>query len=280
MSTALLSDLTLIAIDSAVAAGREIMNIYNTGFTTSYKSDESPLTTADIAANTIINEKLKDSGFPILSEEGKEIDFFERRKWQRFWLVDPLDGTKEFIKRNGEFTVNIALINANTPVIGVIYAPVKGLLYFANPEIGSYFIDGILLPDKLLINELEQLIRLSKKLPFFRLPEEFTVLSSRSHQSPETSAIIEKIRQSHPDVNLVNTGSSLKFCRLAEGSAHYYPRFSPTMEWDTAAGHAIAQYAGILIKTFPDGVPLTYNKEVLVNPWFVAYQAGIPDFTG
>ncbi|MBK6345423.1 MAG: 3'(2'),5'-bisphosphate nucleotidase CysQ [Bacteroidales bacterium] len=279
MITPYISHLTLHAIKAAIRAGGLILDIYNTEFTTTYKEDNSPLTTADSAAHNSIAGDLMDTDFPILSEEGKEIPWEVRRQWHYFWLVDPLDGTKEFINRNGEFTVNIALIAADSPVIGVIFVPVSGMLYFANTEIGSYSLDCSLNLFNPLINSLDILIEKSYKLPLPEQQEQFTILASRSHLTKETSAVIERILQIYPESTIINAGSSLKFCRLAEGNAHFYPRFSPTMEWDTAAGHAIAVNAGIEVKKLPGPGSLKYNKEYLVNPWFVAHKTGLPDFT-
>ncbi|MBK6345587.1 MAG: 3'(2'),5'-bisphosphate nucleotidase CysQ [Bacteroidales bacterium] len=280
MITPYISHLTFQAIKAAIKAGQLILDIYNSEYITTFKEDNSPLTTADSAAHRSIAADLAETGFPVLSEEGKEIPREVRQQWHYFWMVDPLDGTKEFISRNGEFTVNIALIAADTPVIGVIYVPVSGMLYFGNKETGSYSLDCSVYPFNDQINGLENLLVNCLKLPLAGLSEQFTILASRSHLTPETSAIIDNILKEYPDSNIVNTGSSLKFCRLAEGNAHFYPRFSPTMEWDTAAGHAIAAYSGIQIKAWPGPGPLKYNKESLVNPWFIARVAGLPDFEG
>ncbi|MFH1119758.1 MAG: 3'(2'),5'-bisphosphate nucleotidase CysQ [Bacteroidota bacterium] len=280
MITPNISHLTLQAIKSAIKAGQLILEIYNSEYITTYKQDNSPLTTADSAAHKSIAEDLAETGFPVLSEEGKEIPWVVRQQWHYFWLVDPLDGTKEFISRNGEFTVNIALIAADTPVMGVIYVPVSGMLYFGSAETGSYSFDCMVNPFNPQINRLDKLLEQCIKLPLSCQAEQFTILASRSHLTQETSTVIEKILEEYPDSNIVNTGSSLKFCRLAEGNAHFYPRFSPTMEWDTAAGHAIAVNAGIQVKAWPGTGPLKYNKESLVNPWFIAQKAGLPDFNG
>jgi len=280
MITPYISHLTLHAIKAAIKAGQLILEIYNSEYTTIYKEDNSPLTTADSAAHKSIAEDLSETDFPVLSEEGREIPWEVRHQWHYFWLVDPLDGTKEFISKNGEFTVNIALVSADTPVIGVIYVPVTGMLYFGNAESGSYSLDCSLNPVNQQINKLDKLLEQCIKLPYPGQPHQYTILASRSHLTPETSSIIDKILKEYPDSNIVNTGSSLKFCRLAEGNAHFYPRFSPTMEWDTAAGHAIAVNAGIQITAWPGNDTLKYNKESLVNPWFFAQKAGLPDFRG
>jgi len=274
-----LSHLTSLAIQAAIAAGKKVIDIYNGDYTTTYKTDLSPLTTADLKAHETIVEFLSESDLPVLSEEGRSISWEVRRKWHYFWLVDPLDGTKEFINRNGEFTVNIALVAGQAPVLGVIYVPVTGMLYFGNPEIGSWCAEDSVSRS---IDEFEPLALLLEKCIRLPLPDsnsKITILASRSHLSPETIEIIEKIKAQNPECQITNAGSSLKFCRMAEGNAHYYPRFGPTMEWDTAAGHAIAALAGISIKSWPDLLTLKYNKENLVNPWFIAFKEGLPDLS-
>lgn len=262
-----------IAIKAAVMAGKEIMEVYNHDFSVELKEDKSPLTEADKRAHLKIVAFLNESGLPILSEEGKSIAFEERNKWKLFWLVDPLDGTKEFIKRNGEFTVNIALIKNNIPVIGVIYAPVLNSLYFACEGIGSFKI----VADFDYLNHLiqsqniaDRFIPLSTKLPVKDYSRPYTVVASRSHSSEETASFIEELKREHAELTLVSIGSSLKICLVAEGAADVYPRFAPTMEWDTAAGHAIALAAGVKVLNGHDRVtPVVYNKENLLNPWFI-----------
>lgn len=273
--------LTLIAIKAAVKAGQQVLEIYNSGYSTTYKEDKSPLTSADVKAHETISAMLSDTDIPLLSEEGRNIPWEKRRTWHYFWLVDPLDGTKEFISRNGEFTVNIALISGHNPVIGVIYVPVSGMLYFANQAIGSWSVDCAQSQVDSETITLEYLLSTGKKLPLEKSSNPVTILASRSHLTPETSGMIERIGELFPDCRIINAGSSLKFCRLAEGNAQYYPRFSPTMEWDTAAGHAIAAFAGISVNAWPGMDSLVYNnKESLVNPWFMAYNKEFPDFAG
>ena len=205
--------------------------------------------------------------YPILSEEGKEVDYEERKSWELLWIVDPLDGTKEFIKRNGEFTVNIALVKDGTPVMGVIYLPVKQQLYFATLEYGAFKCNNI--TSISAIDSLEHLVEISDKLPINDLRDSFIVVASRSHLSPETEEFIAVLSKEHDSVELISSGSSIKICLVAEGKADIYPRFAPTMEWDTAAGHAIALAAGKVI-TQKDGItPLSYNKKDLLNPWFI-----------
>ena len=279
MNALYLSNLTSLAITAAIAAGEKVAEIYSSDYTTTFKADQSPLTTADLAAHETIVGFLKDTDLPVLSEEGRSISWDVRRKWHYFWLVDPLDGTKEFINHNGEFTINIALVAGKSPVMGVIYVPVTGMLYFGNSEIGAWCADVTITQQIHVFESLALLLEKCKKLPIETGNSPITMLASRSHLSPETQEIIEKIQGKYPDCQITNVGSSLKFCRMAEGNAQYYPRFGPTMEWDTAAGHAIAALAGINIKSWPDLLPLEYNKENLVNPWFIAIKEGLPEIS-
>lgn len=278
MKTPHIAQLTLLAIKAALKAGEQVLNIYNSEYSTTFKEDKSPLTTADISSHECIAGFLVEAGFPLLSEEGRNIPWETRRMWHYFWMVDPLDGTKEFISRNGEFTVNIALVAGQNPLIGVIYIPVSGMLYFGNPEIGSWSVDSFSRPIDPEATSLDSLLKICTRLPVKENTEQVTILASRSHLTQETSNIIDRIRHEFADCEIINAGSSLKFCRMAEGNAQYYPRFSPTMEWDTAAGHAIASFAGISVKAWPGMLPLVYNKENLVNPWFIAHKEGLPDF--
>lgn len=256
------------AIYAAYEAGQAILDIYSQDFTVEYKHDKSPITLADKRANQIICEYLKNSEIPILSEEGSEIPFEVRKKWKSFWLVDPLDGTKEFINRNGDFTVNIALISIDTPVAGVIYAPVPDQVYFGLPNHGSFRIQGEKLK-KCNAQNLKELITHCSPLPLVKNLDKFIIIASRSHQNAETSEYIEKIKSYRSNVSYLSKGSSLKFCAIAEGSADLYPRMGPTMEWDTAAGHAIAKHSGCTVLNASTHTPLVYNKESLLNPFFV-----------
>lgn len=259
----LVTDLIHLAVKASLEAGEEIMKIYSTAdFGVEMKSDNSPLTIADRASHKVIMRYLNDTVIPILSEEGDEVTAYEERKnWKQVWIVDPLDGTKEFIKRNGEFTVNIALVEDGTPVFGVIYAPALDVLYYSIPGDGGYVYHSPI---------FEKLDENSEKLPSEILPDTFTIVGSRSHSSPETEAYIEEMKAKHGEVDFAASGSSLKFCLLAEGKAHSYPRFAPTMEWDTAAGHAILEASGGKVVTWPDQKPLRYNREELRNPSFLA----------
>lgn len=249
-------ELLATAIKAALDAGRDIMEIYDdpeADFGIERKADNSPLTRADKAAHARIMTYLEPTSIPVLSEEGAHLPYDERRTWQRLWIVDPLDGTKEFIKRNGEFTVNIALVEDCAPVMGVIYVPVKQQLYYGIVGEGA--------------TKEEDGVRSSLPLPAGE--RAFTVVASRSHLSAETADFIDNLRREHPDLELVSSGSSLKICLVAEGRADIYPRHAPTMEWDTAAGDAIARAAGREVVDATTDEPLRYNKEDLHNPWFV-----------
>lgn len=260
----------LNAIEAALRAGGKILSIYNdpsSDFQVERKADNSPLTIADRKAHETIVKILEDTPFPILSEEGKSLPFEMRNGWETLWIVDPLDGTKEFIKRNGEFTVNIALVLKGKPVMGVIYVPVKKVLYFAEDTLGAYKIEGI---EDLDHKSLDDLISEAVRLPDQSISRtNFVMVASRSHLTPETENYIDKMRAVHGDLELVSIGSSLKICLVAEGRADVYPRFAPTMEWDTAAGHAIASAAGMEVYQAETDLPLQYNKQDLLNPWFV-----------
>ena len=241
-----------IAKEAAKKAGEKILQIYGNEFSVSYKEDKSPLTIADQKSNDIIESYLLKTKIPILSEEGKLTEYKDRKNWKLLWIVDPLDGTKEFVKRNGEFTVNIALVKNGKPILGVIFVPVKGWLYYGSSN-GSFR----------EINEKKV------KLPLDNKSTNFKVVGSRSHQSPETKEYFEDIRKRKRNVEIVSMGSSLKICLVAEGSADVYPRFAPTMEWDTAAGHAIANYAGKKLIDLKTKIEMTYNRPILTNNWFI-----------
>ncbi len=260
------------AVRAALAAGREILDVYaGTDLGIETKSDRTPLTEADRRAHRTIVRGLESTGLPILSEEGRSIPYRERRAWDAFWLVDPLDGTKEFIKRNGEFTVNIALVEGGRPVLGVVMAPAFGELYTGGEEFGAFKIESAGFGN----NDVSPrtILAAGKRLPLARPQGPLRIVASRSHMTPETLAFIEAEKSARGEVELVSKGSSLKICLIAEGAADVYPRFGPTMEWDTAAGQAVALAAGCSV-TQADGVsPLLYNKEDLHNPWFIVRRA-------
>ncbi len=257
----------ILAIAAAVKAGGRIMEVYTspeTDWEVERKADNSPLTIADRKAHAVIAEMLDETGIPVLSEEGAHAPYAERAAWTRLWVVDPLDGTKEFLKRNGEFTVNIALVDAGKPVAGVIYVPATGVLYAGIVDEGAYRADRI----DVLPQTWGGFVASAHRLPC-TAHEGFVAVASRSHLSPETEAFVDECRKRHGEVTLRSAGSSLKICLVAEGDADVYPRLAPTMEWDTAAGHAIAEAAGCRVLNAETGVPLAYNKENLLNPFFV-----------
>lgn len=253
------------AITAALEAGKAILEIYHSGdFDIETKGDKSPLTKADKASHNVIISFLAKTNIPVLSEEGRDILYEERKGWKQLWIVDPIDGTKEFIKRNGEFTVNIALIEKHKPILGVIFVPAKGELYFSTKDIGAF---------KVKIDlesfDFDALVEKASKIPFQREDKTFTIVASRSHMSVETETYVRKMRDIHGKVNLISRGSSLKLCMVAEGTADCYPRFAPTMEWDTAAGQAICEYAGFQVIDWSTKENMLYNREKLLNNWFI-----------
>jgi 3'(2'), 5'-bisphosphate nucleotidase len=258
------------AIDSALLAGKEILDVYNTNFQIDFKEDRSPLTEADRRAHNVIAKSLTKTNIPLLSEEGKNIPYDERKDWETYWLVDPLDGTKEFISRNGEFTVNIALMNQGKPIAGVIYIPATDVLYFGAKEMGAYRLNH-LSENFAIENSLEKIIGFAEKLPLNDTRTAVMVVASRSHLNEQTQSFIEKIKEHHPTAEIVSSGSSLKFCLIAEGLADVYPRFGTTMEWDIAAGHAIAESSGAFVVDEQKN-EMRYNKKDLKNPGFVVYR--------
>jgi 3'(2'), 5'-bisphosphate nucleotidase len=249
-----LRDLLTTAIKAAEAACKDILEVYNSNdFQAEAKGDNSPLTLADKKAHNTISKILKSTKLPILSEEGKSIPYEERKNWEYFWLVDPLDGTKEFIKRNGEFTVNIALIYQSAPVMGVVSVPVTGITYFASAGKGAF------------IKQDDTEIKLPKHHPIDLATSGLRIVASRSHMNDETQEFINKLKEP----KLVSKGSSLKFMLLAQGNADVYPRYAPTMEWDTAAAHAIVNEVGAKVLQFGKKEELLYNKPDLLNPYFL-----------
>ncbi len=251
-------DLEKIAA-TARAAGEQILDIYSRDFEVELKADDSPLTEADRLANAVIMEALATHypDIPVISEENKEVPYSQRSGWSEFWLVDPLDGTKEFVKKNGEFTVNIALVRRGVPVAGVVYLPVDGTLYCAESGAGAFktMADG--LPERISNDR------------HYSTEHEVSVVASRSHPTPETDAFVERLRAEGKVVEFLSAGSSLKLCLVAEGAANVYPRCGPTMEWDTGAAHAVVLEAGRKVIDLETGEPLSYNKPSLLNPWFV-----------
>lgn len=260
------------ALSAAVSAGAEILRFYQEEIEVEAKSDDSPLTKADLAAHHCILEILGNgSDIPILSEESKEVPFSERSSWSTFWLVDPLDGTKEFINKNDEFTVNIALVSDGRPLAGVVYVPALQCLYFGIDGLGAYQLE--IAPEEgpsLACRSLASISEVATEIDGTSKEERpYTVIGSRSHGSPEYEAFVSELAKEHPDLKTISAGSSLKLCRVAEGAADIYPRLGRTMEWDTAAGHGVVQAAGKSVFVFDSEEELRYNKEDLANPWFV-----------
>ncbi len=256
----------LLAIRAALQAGLEIIQVYNSNnFQVEIKADNSPLTRADRAAHNKIMEYLQQTSIPVLSEEGRNIPWDERKQWKQLWIVDPLDGTKEFIKRNGDFTVNIALVQDGIPIFGLVYLPVEKTLYMGLKDKGAFKIKNITVFE---FNSWDGLEKSAIRLPDNKDNRPFTVVASLSHLSPETQEFIDEFKIKHNNMQLFSRGSSLKLCAVAEGSADVYPRFAPTMEWDTAAGQALVEAAGGKVLQV-NGAPLTYNRKDLLNPFFI-----------
>jgi 3'(2'), 5'-bisphosphate nucleotidase len=256
------------ACDIARAAGRRILDVYERGFSVEQKEDRSPLTEADRAAHELICEKLEQltPGVPVLSEESAKVDYEKRAEWKRFWLVDPLDGTKEFINRNGEFTVNIALIEAGVPVLGVVYAPVLGVVYAGTADEGAFReeADGRRTPIRVTTPH-QRPVR---------------VVGSRSHAGDSLGAYLARLEEQLGSHQMVSMGSSLKLCLVAEGKADLYPRLGPTSEWDTAAAQAVVEAAGGQV-TDLQLRPLRYNsKDSLLNPHFLVFGDPGVDWAG
>ena len=260
----------------AKKAGKAIMEIYNEDYKIKYKDDSSPLTEADKISNNIICGFLKKQypKIPILSEENKEITYLQREKWEYYWCIDPIDGTKEFIKKNGEFTINIALIHKNRPVLGIVYAPALELMYYAKQKEGAYleiFENDILINKRELLNKIE---------PRYAT---LNIVASKSHLSAQTQQFIDELSADYGEIKIASKGSSLKLCMIADGSADIYPRLAPTMEWDTAAADAIVRESGKKVYIYDKNLKasdylnigntrlktLLYNKSELLNPYFV-----------
>ncbi len=267
-------DFLLLAANASLEAGRAIMAVYDNkeaDFHIELKPDDSPLTVADKESNRIIVPRLSTTGLPVLSEESKIVPYEERQSWQKLWIVDPLDGTKEYIKRNGEFTVNIALVESHTPVMGVIYVPALKELYWGIVGHGAGKIAqcGYDRP----FADTGSLLNASTPLPCKRDGRGMVVVASRSHLNDATQQFINDLASRHGDISTVSKGSSLKFCLVAEGNADIYPRFAPTMEWDTAAGQAIAMAAGCKVTLADMSGTLSYNRADLLNPSFIVYNS-------
>ena len=254
-----------IAIQASLDAGKEILKVYANPIDVKIKGDNSPLTLADKNANDVINSYLTGTDIPIISEENKQMPYAERKNWNRCWIVDPLDGTKEFIKRNGEFTVNIALIKNGNPILGVIYVPVSKTLYYTSEDAKKAY--------KIILKNENASIDFIFENALEIKPQKDTltvvkVVGSRSHLNEDTKRFILALEKNNK-VEIVSKGSSLKFCLVAEGAADIYPRYAPTMEWDTAAGQAICQAVGVKVINNETKKALQYNKKNLLNPYFL-----------
>ncbi len=262
-------DLLDYAVSAALKAGNAIMKIYNAdSYSMENKPDDSPVTDADIAADEIIKDILSRSGIPVLSEEGKTIPWEQRSKWERCWIVDPLDGTREFINQSGEFTVNIALVEEGRPVTGVVYAPVNDVLFTGNGVQGARRFEKA----SESLPEDDGWLERGQQMPCFDEPG-YGLVASRSHPDERTASFIKEFSSKFPGTRIVSKGSALKLCMIASGEADIYPRYTNISEWDTAAGHAIILSAGgsVVQMNYPDR-ELVYNKKSNVNPWFIAVK--------
>jgi 3'(2'), 5'-bisphosphate nucleotidase len=260
-------------IASVLTAGEKILEIYHSAdFGVETKKDDSPLTKADLESHKELVKYLETTGIPIISEEGKIPDYAERKNYKQYWLIDPLDGTKEFIKKNDEFTVNVALIENGEPILGVVYAPVLGHLYYGEKNKGAYKAvtqsPSLPVPQSPSPLVSQSPVLPSKEIKTNKPKNHLIIVASRSHNNPATEDYIKTIAQNYKTTEIISKGSSLKLVEVAEGKAHIYPRFGPTMEWDTAAAHAIVLAAGGTV-TQPNGDALVYNKEDLLNPFFI-----------
>jgi 3'(2'), 5'-bisphosphate nucleotidase len=277
------------ALAAALRAGEAILDVYDSDFQVHFKGDRSPLTEADRRAHAILTRCLSvitpgpcGAGLPVLSEEGREIPYEQRRGWDLYWLVDPLDGTKEFVKRNGDFTVNIALIDKGRPVLGVVYLPALAEVFFGVEDFGAFHADGPLVRGKGAVSESEASRRAGEVLgaaarlvpvPSGQAFSRLRIMLSRSHRSPEEDRLIAVMRAQYHSVEIADAGSSLKFCRVAQGLGDIYPRFGPTMEWDTAAGQCVLEAAGGEVVDIQSGARLLYNRPNLRNGPFIALGA-------
>lgn len=260
--------------NAAVRAGAAIMTIYNRKeqYNVSLKSDSTPITDADREAHRVIRDYLGRTRIPILSEEGREMLYDERKNWEMFWLVDPLDGTVEFLKGNNEFTVNIALMVNRKAAASVVYVPCLGRMYMAINGLGAKLVEDVK-PDSESERDFESIVQNAVSLPLqCSLSRPKRVALSRSHQTPQTAQLVEEYLKLNPQAEILEQGSSYKFCLLAEGAVDYYPRTTHTYEWDTAAGELILSEAGGRTIALPSGLSLEYNKEDLRNPFFEAFM--------
>ena len=260
--------LLLTAIHASLEAGKAILSVYHGDFNVSLKGDQSPLTKADIDSHEVLTRLMTSTGLPILSEEASNIAFEQRSQWSSFWLIDPLDGTKEFIHRNGEFTVNVALIEAGVPKLGVVFAPASDELYAGIEGMGAWYLSNVS-----AINQIrfEDLISLNVASPIEQSSSHhYTVAVSRSHADEKTSLYLSSLESSKGTIRILEAGSAMKLCLVAARKADEYPRFGPTYEWDIAAGHAVLLGVNKDVISMEDNLRLRYNKPDLINPAFIA----------
>lgn len=263
------NNLAVLVTNTAIDAGKVILEVYDTeDFGVEMKGDNSPLTKADKLANDVIIAALKQTDLPFITEEEKSKPYTERKDWGYAWIIDPLDGTKEFIKKNGEFTVNIALVKNGKPVLGVVYAPVLDEM-FIGVESTALKIDNA---KTLNLGSWDSIVKSGISLPKPKETDKYVAVGSRSHMSPETEEFFDELKEKYGEIEVQSKGSSLKLCMVAEGVADVYPRFAPTMEWDTAAGHAVALASGATVIRKDTKEALEYNKEDLLNPWFIVQR--------
>jgi 3'(2'), 5'-bisphosphate nucleotidase len=263
------NELFQAAFKASIIAGKRILEIFNNeDFQVSMKSDNSPLSSADKEAHEIIKRSLINSRIPILSEEGRDMQFEERKSWDILWIVDPLDGTRQFIQKRNEFTVNIALVVDRSPLFGIVYAPAIGDVYFGIKDSGAFKMADTD-PD-ILSYPFQKIMTESKRLdPSKKTTDRYTILVSYHHVNKETLEYVETMRKQYPDIEVRRVGSSLKMCMLADGIGDVYVRFTNTYEWDTAAAQAVLEGVGWTIKAIDSRESLSYNKESLLNPYFI-----------
>lgn len=262
-----LTDKHRIAIHAAYHAAKVIMEVYQENISPTLKLDGSPVTKADLASSRIIHEQLEKTGIPVTGEEVKKESYEQRKYWNECWCVDPLDGTKEFIKKNGEFVVSIALIRNNRPVFGILASPVAQKMLVGGSDLGAAFM--------FKFSEIDTLTKWRKLSPLEELNNPLVIISSRSHYSGNLLKLAEQLEDCYGTIATAKMGSALKFFDLAMGKADVYPRFAPTMEWDIAAGQAIYEVLGGEVLSLETGQPLTYNKENLYNSFFIARKKSL-----
>ncbi len=262
-----LISISKIPVEAAIEASKAIMKIYQGEFERVEKEDGSPVTIADLTSSKILREHLNKTHLPITGEEQEKAPFESRKMWDKSWCIDPLDGTKEFIKRNGEFVINIALLEGQVSTFGLIASPVQRRIILGGPKFGAY---------EFSFDEAEKYEKWKKLDSLKPIADPITVISSRSHYTGDILSLIHSIEENYNKFESIKMGSALKFFHLVNGKADVYPRFAPTMEWDIAAGQAIFEAIGGEIINIKTGESLRYNKENLLNPFFIAYNKHVP----